>query len=203
MGSGCGHVFLEQPSALCLAFGCVCTLLQSYYYSSFKQTQGSLKQINLGSSSRPAAGLRFHCLNIQPELGFVCFALRFLWLWLTYSCCCRGTSGGSLHATVIPDLLLWIVFSLLRCKVMNFNKFPGMKGKRAALVRQVFIPCMKWTENGMLMMKIISSLVAGLLQPDKEPPTGIYLQIPHVDMSHSDLLNALGLVITCPSKGSY
>lgn len=77
-----------------------------------------------------------------------------------------------------------------------------MKGKRAALVRQVFIPCIKWTKNGMLMKKM-SSLVASLLQPGKVPPTGIYLQVPHVDMSHSDLLKALGLVITCPSKGSY
>lgn len=68
MGSGCGHIFLKQSSASCLAFGCACTLHQSYDYSSFKQTQGSLKQINLGSSSRAAAGLRFHCLNIWPEL---------------------------------------------------------------------------------------------------------------------------------------
>lgn len=75
-----------------------------------------------------------------------------------------------------------------------------MKGKRAALVRQVFIPYIKWTKNGMLMK--IFSLVGGLLQPGKVPQTGICLQIPHIDMSHLDLLKASGLVITCPSKGS-
>lgn len=75
-----------------------------------------------------------------------------------------------------------------------------MKGKRAALVRQVFSPCIKWAKNGMLMK--ISLLVLGVLLPGKVPPTGICLQIPYIDMSHSDLLKALGLVITCPSKGS-
>lgn len=74
-----------------------------------------------------------------------------------------------------------------------------MKGKRAALVRQVFSPCIKWAKNGMLMK--ISLLVPGLLLPGKVPPTGTYLQIPYIDMSHSDLLKALSLVITCPSKG--
>lgn len=52
-----------------------------------------------------------------------------------------------------------------------------------------------------MLMKIFS-LVGGLLQPGKVPQTGICLQIPHIDMSHLDLLKASGLVITCPSKGS-
>lgn len=46
------------------------------------------------------------------------------------------------------------------------------------------------------------SLLAGMSQPGKVPPIGICLQIPHIDKSHSELIKTLGLVITCPSKGS-
>lgn len=45
-------------------------------------------------------------------------------------------------------------------------------------------------------------MVAGVSQPGKVLPVGINLQIPHIDVSHSELIKTSGLVITCPSKGS-
>lgn len=73
-----------------------------------------------------------------------------------------------------------------------------MKAERAALQDRSSVCAL----NGEKMGFYFPSLLAGISQPGKVPPIGICLQIPHIDKSHSELIDALGLVITCPSKGS-
>ena len=179
--------------------GCVCTVLQSYYYSSFKQMQGSLKQINLGSSRRAAAGLRFHWLNVQPELVSLCCMLMVLWLWVTSGTCFRGRSGGSFRAAVISGLSLKIVFPL--CCFLNQYisiAYQELKVERADLQDRSSVCAYKGQKMGFCF----PLLVASISQPGKVPPVGICPQIPHIEVSHSELIKTLGLVRICPSKGS-
>lgn len=110
------------------SFGCVCTMLQNYYYGSFRQTQGSLKQINLDSSSRAAAGLRFHWLIFSQSWCFCVFHVdvfmtmaylqQLLWRQVRQVlACCNHT--WLVAVDCVP--------SLLHFELLNFNKIAGDK----------------------------------------------------------------------------